>query len=272
MEPQRQYSCPVGRAVGALRTLPPASATLLALVCVTFVLETLASGASSGDTLIGFGASLRPYFIDGQYWRLVMPMFLHLSLAHLALNLVGLYVFGPLLERTYGSGRFALVFLGGGMAGSLASMLCSRQLGAGASGGILGVCAALVLIRYRCPAMLPADAQAVCGSQLVAGIALTLAFGCVVPGIDNWAHLGGLAGGAAVSALLKPPTAASDLPLQVDHSLLAALGVVCFSAVAAVNYYPRWQRVLALEAKGNRLLAAKAIRGGKVAVRARGTD
>ena len=195
MEPQRQYSCPVGRAVGALRTLPPASATLLALVCVTFVLETLASGASSGDTLIGFGASLRPYFIDGQYWRLVMPMFLHLSLAHLALNLLGLYLFGPLLERAYGCGRFALVFLGGGIAGSLASMLCSRQLGAGASGGILGVCAALVLIRYRCPAMLPADAQAVCGSQLVAGIALTLAFGCVVPGIDNWAHLGGLAGG-----------------------------------------------------------------------------
>ena len=264
MESQRQYRGPVDGAVAALRTLPPASATLLALMCVTFVLETLASGPSRGDTLIGFGASLRPYFIDGQYWRLVMPMFLHLSLAHLALNLVGLYVFGPLLERTYGSGRFALVFLGGGMAGSLASMLCSRQLGAGASGGILGVCAALVLIRYRCPAMLPADAQAVCGSQLVAGIALTLAFGCVVPGIDNWAHLGGLAGGAAVSALLKPPTAASDLPLQVDRSLLAALGAVCFSAVAALNYYPRWQRVLALEAEGNRLLAARQLEAAKL--------
>jgi len=35
----------------------------------------------------------------------------------------------------------------------------------------------------------------VCGSQLVAGIGLTLAFGWLVPGIDNWAHLGGLAGG-----------------------------------------------------------------------------
>ena len=70
----------------ALRTFPPATATLLALMCVTFVLEAVASGASNSDTLIGFGASLRPYFIDGQYWRLVMPMFLHLSLAHLALG------------------------------------------------------------------------------------------------------------------------------------------------------------------------------------------
>jgi rhomboid protease GluP len=248
----------------ALRTLPPASATLLALMCVTFVLETLASGANSGDTLIGFGASFRPYFIDGQYWRLVMPMFLHLSLAHLALNLSGLYLFGPPLERAYGCGRFALVFLGGGIAGSLASMLFSRQLGAGASGGILGVCAALVLIRYRRPAMLPADAQPMCGWQLVAGIGLTLAFGWLVPGIDNWAHLGGLAGGAAVGALLKPPTAALDLALRVDHTLLAALGVVCVSGMAALNYYPRWQRALALEAEGNRLLTARQLEAAKL--------
>ena len=264
MEPHRQYRRPVGRAVVALRTLPPATATLLALMGVTFVLERLASGSSSGNTLIGFGASLRPYFIDGQYWRLVMPMFLHLSLAHLALNLVGLYLFGPLLERADGCGRFALVFLGGGIAGSLASMLFSRQLGAGASGSILGVCVALVLIRYRRPETLPADAQAACGSQLVAGIGLTLAFGWMVPGIDNWAHLGGLAAGAAVGALLKPPTPASDLTVRVDHSLLAALAVVCFSGIAALNYYPRWQRVLALEAEGNRLLAARQLEAAKL--------
>jgi membrane associated rhomboid family serine protease/Tfp pilus assembly protein PilF len=231
-------------------------------MCVTFVLETLASGASHRDILIGFGASLRPYVIDGQYWRLVMPMFLHLSLAHLALNLLGLFLFGPLLERAYGCGRFALVFLGGGIAGSLASMLFSRQLGAGASGGILGVCAALVLIRYRHAALLPAGAQAKCGSQLAAGIGLTLAFGWVVPGIDNWAHLGGLAGGAAVGLMLKRQSPASDLAL--DHSLLTALGVVCFSGMAALNYYPRWQRVLALEAEGNRLLAARQLEAAKL--------
>ena len=248
----------------ALRTLPLASATLLAVMGATFVLEMLASGASNSDTLIGFGASLRPYFIDGQYWRLVMPMFLHLSLAHLALNLLGLYLFGPLLERAYGCGRFALVFLGGGIAGSLASMLFSQQLGAGASGGILGVCAALVLIRYRRPALLPRDARAVCGSQLVAGIGLTLASGWLIPGIDNWAHLGGLVGGAAVSALLKPPTSASDSAPRVDHSLVAALGVVCFSGIAALNYYPRWQRVLAVEAEGNWLLAAGQLEAAKL--------
>jgi rhomboid protease GluP len=264
MEPQRQYRGPVGRAIAASRTLPPATTTLLGLMCVAFVLETLASGASKSDTLIGFGASLRPYFIDGQYWRLVMPMFLHLSLVHLALNLSGLYLFGPLLERAYGCGRFALLFLGGGVAGSLASMLFSRQLGAGASGGILGVCAALVLIRYRRPALLPRDARAVCGSRLVTGIGLTLAFGWLAPGIDNWAHLGGLAGGAAVSALLKPPRPASDLAVRVDRMLLAALAVVCFSGIAALNYYPTWQRVLALEAEGNRLLAARQLEAAKL--------
>jgi rhomboid protease GluP len=112
--------------------------------------------------------------------------------------------------------------------------------------------------------MLPADAQAVCGSQLVAGIGLTLAFGWMVPGIDNWAHLGGLAGGAAVGLLLKPQSPASDLALRVDHSLLAALGVVCFGGMAALNYYPRWQRVLALESDGNRLLAARQLEAAKL--------
>jgi Tfp pilus assembly protein PilF len=112
--------------------------------------------------------------------------------------------------------------------------------------------------------MLPPDAQTVCGRQLLAGIGLTLAFGWVVPGIDNWAHLGGLAGGAAVSALMKPPTPAPDLAVRVDHSLLAALAVVCFSGIAALNYYPRWQRVLALEAAGNRLLAARQLEAAKL--------
>ena len=92
----------------------------------------------------------------------------------------------------------------------------------------------------------------------------TLAFGWLVPGIDNWAHLGGLAGSAAVSALLKPPTSASDMALRVDHSLLAALGVVCFSGMAALNYYPRWQRMLALEAEGNRLLPARQLGAAKL--------
>src|SRR5262249_26543209 len=150
------------------------------------------------------------------------------------------------------------------IAGSLASMLCSLQLGAGASGSILGVCAALVLIRYRRPALLPRDARAVCGSQLVAGIGLTLAFGWLVPGIDNWAHPGGLAGGAAVAALLKPRSAAFDLAVWVVHSLLVALAVVCFSGIAALNYYPRWQRVLTLEAEGNRLLAARQLEAAKL--------
>jgi tetratricopeptide (TPR) repeat protein len=90
------------------------------------------------------------------------------------------------------------------------------------------------------------------------------AFGWLVTGIDNWAHVGGMAGGAAVSALLKPPTSTSDFALRVDHSLLAALGVVCFSGIGALNYYPMWQHVLVLEAEGNRLLAARQLEAAKL--------
>jgi hypothetical protein len=65
----------------------------------------------------------------------------------------------------------------------------------------------------------------------------------------------------AVSALLRLPT---SVTLRVDHTLLAALGVVCFSGIAALNYYSRWQRVLALESEGNRLRAARQLEAAKL--------
>src|SRR2546428_13683090 len=100
---------------------------------------TLAGGPANRDVLLAFGASSRPYFLAGDYWRAVMPMFLHLSLVHLLLNLCALCLFGPELERLCGCGPFALIYVSAGTAGSLGSMLMLRQIGAGASGAGLGV-------------------------------------------------------------------------------------------------------------------------------------
>ena len=93
---------------------------------VVFVLMTLAGGPANPHVLLAFGASCRPYFLAGEYWRAVMPMFLHLSAVHLLLNLYALCLFGPELERLRGCGTFGLIYISAGTAGSVGSMLMSR--------------------------------------------------------------------------------------------------------------------------------------------------
>lgn len=239
----------------ALRGVPPVTGALLAAISVVFALETLAGGASNRDTLIAFGASLRSYFLRGEWWRLVMPMFLHLSVPHLLLNLVALYIFGPPLERAYGSRRFSLIYLVSGMGGSLASMLLSRQMGAGASGAIMGVCGALAVTGYVRPWALPPELRPKCRDQILTGIVLTLAVGIWIPHIDNWAHLGGVVVGAALALGMRPRPGFDPALPALGWSLAVPLCIVCFSMAAVANYYGLSRQVVGLEAAGNQLLA-----------------
>src|SRR5207249_8767261 len=128
------------------RSLPVGTATAFAVTSVVFILMTVAGGPANPDVLLAFGASCRPYFLAREYWRAVMPTFLHLSLVHLLLNLYALCLFGPELERLCGCGPFALIYVVAGTAGSLGSMLMSREIGAGAAGAILGLCVAHLLM------------------------------------------------------------------------------------------------------------------------------
>jgi|SRR5579875_503380 len=241
----------------AAHGLPPVTGALLAAICVVFVLETLAGGASNANTLIAFGASLRPYFLDGQYWRLVVPMFIHLSIAHLLLNAAALFIFGPPLERVYGGRRFALIYLASGMSGSLASMMLSRELGAGASGAIMGVCGALAVTGYTRPEVLSPELRPKCREQMLGAIALTLAVGVWIPHIDNWAHLGGLTAGAGLTLVLPPASALDRAEPPVGWSLILPLCVVCFSMASAVNYYGLNWQIRALETTGRHLLSER---------------
>lgn len=87
-----------------------------------------------------------------QIWRLVTYQFLHGSIAHIILNMLGLFFLGPTLERHWGSKRFLIFYLGCGMAGGLFYLLLVAFgfLPAlpmiGASGAILGMLAACAIL------------------------------------------------------------------------------------------------------------------------------
>src|SRR5438876_1215978 len=88
---------------------------------------------------------------EGQYWRLITAAFLHYGPFHLLLNMLALWWFGSLLEQRIGSGRFLLLYLVSGLAGSAGALLWSPLVPTvGASGAIFGILGAgLVLERQR---------------------------------------------------------------------------------------------------------------------------
>ena len=195
-----RYGFP-GMAVGVrpLVTWALVAANLL----IWLVME--ATGSSQDpEVLLDFGAMFAPYIADGQYWRLLTAMFLHVGFVHLLFNSIGLLLFGGVVERLYGHFRFAAIYLLAGLAGSVASyMLNAITVGAGASGAIFGVMGAFAAFFVSSRHVLGEQ-----GRQSLSGIGVLLAinlfFGFATPEIDNWAHLGGLAAGFAVGMAFGP--------------------------------------------------------------------
>ncbi len=161
-------------------------------------------GSESPEVLLQFGAMFGPLIASGEYWRLFTAMFLHVGILHLAFNAFGLLIFGRLVEGIYGPVRFALIYLLAGLFGSVASyLLNSIAIGAGASGAIFGVLGALAAFFLARREMLgEMGRQNLTGLAVIA--AFNLIFGFTQPGIDNWAHMGGLAGGFAIGMALAP--------------------------------------------------------------------
>jgi len=189
----------------ARRYLPVATLAILGINVVIFLITTFAGGSTNTDVLLDFGASFNPYFRRGEYWRLVMPMFLHIGWLHLIVNSYALFILGPILERVYGYGRFALLYVAAGVGGSALSMGLSRNISAGASGAIFGIAGAMLVAGYMHRDAIPRHWGRAFGRGILPFIVLNLIFGFAVRGIDYWGHLGGLLSGMVLAAFIPPP-------------------------------------------------------------------
>ncbi len=149
--------------------------------------------------------------VYGEWYRLFTAMFIHLSIAHIFFNAWALYMFGRTVEGVFGHVRFALVYLLGGLCGSLASLIIGRGASAGASGAIFAILAAEMVFLYWHRELLGERAGRALRELLIIG-GLNLGLGIlsnVSPSnsfgvIDNWAHIGGFIGGLLVSLMIAP--------------------------------------------------------------------
>ncbi len=155
----------------------------------------VAGGLNQGDLIWG----------QAEYWRLLASMFLHVNFLHLAMNMVGLYSLGTLLERLAGKRSLLLIYFASGLLGGLLSSLGSLGTSApgsvGASGAIMGLAGALLALRWRRPPGLPKLLAERIYLQLSKPVLFifVLGFGLkLIPGrflLDNLGHLGGLGAG-----------------------------------------------------------------------------
>ncbi|RME48816.1 MAG: rhomboid family intramembrane serine protease, partial [Deltaproteobacteria bacterium] len=160
------------------------------------------------------------------YFRLVLAVFLHFGFRHFIANMLTLLAFGPIVERTLGTGRFLLTYLLAGILGNLLSFLARpdvESVRAGASGAVLGLIGALVGARVKRIAAAPSRFKTwhvlAAGAVLYAWIAGT-------GHADHIAHLGGALGGCLITLLL--PRREDDDPERerrrsMHYTLLAAM-------------------------------------------------
>jgi membrane associated rhomboid family serine protease/Tfp pilus assembly protein PilF len=242
------------------RFWPVATYILLALNFVFFGLEIHAGGADNTQVLLNFGASYGPYFRRGDYWRLVMPMFLHGGWLHILGNSYCLYILGPILERVYGYGRYLTIYVAAGVGGAFLSMTVSNNISVGASGAIFGIAGAMLVTGYAHRDAIPRRWGRAFGRGIIPFIALNLVLGFSSHGIDNWGHLGGLATGALLAFIIPPPRhelTYGEIAEPPSQAIVALpLAVVLIAMAATANHYRTIQAMDRLLAEGERFETA----------------
>ena len=143
----------------------------------------------TGNEIYRKGVLAAPLVDQGDWWRLITAAFLHYGPLHLAFNMLALWWFGSAVEQVLGRGRYLLLYIVSGLAGSAGALIADpNALTAGASGAIFGIFgAAFVLERQRIYVL---------GGGALSIIVLNIVFSLAVPGVSIGGHLGGLAGGA----------------------------------------------------------------------------
>jgi rhomboid protease GluP len=179
----------------------PILAAAITAVFVMMAFEARSVVLFPAKQLINWGANYRPLLEEGQWFRLITSLFVHGGIAHLLMNLYGVFFAGITLERTIGPARVAIIYLLSGAAGSITSSLVHpATVSVGASGAIFGLYGALVVIMIvrnfgRSSAFAPI-------LQFVVFLVASLLIGAGKIGIDNAAHLGGLAAGLILGGII----------------------------------------------------------------------
>ena len=185
----------------------PVTTILILINIVIFFLVEITGSSENTMHMLECGAAYTPYILEqGEYYRIFTCMFLHFGMEHLANNMLVLFVLGQRLEPIDGKIKFLLIYLLGGMGGSLLSVYMDIRkqeyaISAGASGAVFAVMGAMIYVLLRNRGRV-ADLSA---KQIIVMAVFSVYFGFAAGGVDNAAHVGGMIFGFVMAVILYHP-------------------------------------------------------------------
>lgn len=218
-----------------MAALAPATRVILIVTIAAFLGQMFIPGLT-----LRF-ASIPAAIAAGEWWRLLTPMVLHGGYLHIFMNMYVLTVFGPLIERIFGTPPFVAIYVIAGFTGSVASYLfsaCDIQ-GVGASGAIFGIAGALFVYFWR-RRELRTMAPYINSLAVFIGLNIAIGFGFNFLGfavqIDNYAHIGGLIGGALVGFGFDRKTGNVPLSQYVSVATLVTAAAIALVMWRTANF------------------------------------
>lgn len=189
-----------------LRSYPIVSAIVLAHIVFFFMFSVPTPLFNNIlKTLIGFNAAI----FQGEYWRLVTPLFLHLHIGHMIVNSVSLVLFGPALEKMIGKWMFLVAYIGSGILANVATLFLAIPMYShlGASGAIFGLFGVYSYLAFFHRHIINRQHAQIIFAVLTVGLMMTLA----TPHMNIIAHFFGFLSGA----ILAPFVASHPKPYRL---------------------------------------------------------
>ena len=165
--------------------------------------------------------------MGNQWWRWITAGFLHGGIFHILMNSWVLFDLGAQVEETYGTPRLIAIYILSTIGGFWLSGY-TGHFSVGASAAIFGLIGAMIALGVREKSSFGSAVR----GMYVRWADYGLVLGFVIPGIDNFAHIGGLASGFVVGYIAGTPRIRGEWLWNVVAALCIAL-----TAFAFVNMY-----------------------------------
>lgn len=179
--------------------LNPVTSVIFAINVLLFLIMTIDGGTTNTKNLIKYGAFYKPFVLEGEYFRFISSMFVHIGFQHLLFNMFSLVIFAAVLERLIGNFKYIAIYLFSGVGGAIfVYFFSSGSLVAGASGALFGVFGTFLYIMMT--NYLYIDEQS--KQTFTAIFVLNVVFTFIGSGISVAGHLGGLFFGLILSFII----------------------------------------------------------------------